>query len=75
MWDEGMIAIDQKVVYTYFVKHFDERSQFGIDGGKISKLEIRQNNIISVHYDRGWITHPITEVETAIYDMIIKIYN
>lgn len=75
MWDDGIVTIDNKTIYSYFVKHFNEGSKFGINGGKISKLEIRKNNVITVHYDRGWITHPVTEIETAIYDMIIKLYN
>lgn len=74
MWDEGMIMLD-KTAYHYFVKHFDEGSKCGINGGKISKLEIRKNNVIAVHYDRGWIARPITEVENIIYEMIIKLYN
>lgn len=74
MWDEGMITLDG-VVYHYFVKHFKAGSRFGIDDGKISKLEIRRGNTTCVHYDREWITRPVTEIETTIYEMLIKLYN
>ena len=37
MWKEGTILISGKG-YRYWVKHYEEGSQFGIDGGRISKL-------------------------------------
>lgn len=74
MWNNGVIT-DGEDVYIYFIKHFNEGSRFGINEGKISKLEIKRNNTMVVLYDRGWIIRPITKVETAIYNMIIELYN
>lgn len=74
MWDEGFITINHEN-YQYHVKHFSGNSIYGIDNGKISKLEIRKNNVVAVHYDRGWITRPVTDIENAIYEMLIKLYN
>ena len=43
MWSNGRIfTVKTKVGYEYWCKHYDEPSQFGIDGGKISKLTIRR---------------------------------
>ena len=45
MWREGTIIINKKG-YRYWVKHFDVGSQFGIDGGRISKLMIERGGEI-----------------------------
>jgi len=43
MWSEGIIACPTTGgKYKYWVKHFEEGSQFGIDGGKVSKLTLPQ---------------------------------
>lgn len=71
MWSNGTIN-----GYDYWVKHFEEDSEFGIDGGRISKLTIRKNgqarNLCS--YDRGWDVQPADEVK-AVYDQLIRQYN
>ncbi len=46
MWKEGIIGIPTKdggyKKVKYWVKHFDEPSEeYGINGGKISKLSLR----------------------------------
>ena len=46
MWKEGAILIGGKG-YRYWVKHYEEGSQFGIDGGRISKLTIKVGGIIT----------------------------
>ena len=49
MWSKGIIN-----GYEYWVKHFDEGSEFGINGGRISKLAIRdQQGRWLVNYDQG----------------------
>lgn len=55
---------------------FDEPSQFGINGGKISKLTItrRCNRKILCNYDRGFDVQPAEEVK-AFYNEIIKALN
>ncbi len=43
MWSEGIIYCPSTGSnYKYWVKHYEESSPFGIDGGKISKLTIRK---------------------------------
>lgn len=55
--------------------YFDQPSEWGIEEGKISKLEIRdRNNKIVCNYDRGWDVEPREEAK-KFYDEIIKKYN
>ena len=54
-WTKG-VAVADGTVYDFQVKHYDEPSEFGIDGGRVSKLWLRKwgepQAILS--YDRGW---------------------
>ena len=45
MWKEGSIKIHDNI-FHYWFKVFEEPSQFGIDGGKISKLMLKCNGEI-----------------------------
>ncbi|MPM21471.1 hypothetical protein SDC9_67915 [bioreactor metagenome] len=40
------------------MKVYEEGSQFGIDGGKVSKLMLKRNGEIVCNYDRGWDIKP-----------------
>jgi len=65
--ENGFVA-----VFLLFDKPSDE---YGIDGGKISKLEIRDsNNHIVCNYDREWDIQPDEKV-LKFYEEIIKKYN
>ena len=76
MWDEGIIIVaDVKV--SYQVKHYNVASEFGIDGGRISKLWMQVNNTYVVSYERGWNIQP-DEADSVImtaYREILKKYN
>ena len=74
MWREGTIIINKKG-YRYWVKHFDEGSQFGIDGGRISKLMIKRSGEIVCNYDRGWDIKPVDEDTEFALDILMKDYN
>lgn len=66
MWTNGVIKIDKTSV-TFSVKHFEEPSEFGIDEGRISKLELRVKGKIVANYDRGWDIKPSDDaVEKAL---------
>ena len=55
----------------YVVKVYDEPSKFGINNGKISKLQLKQNGEIVANYDRGWDIHPATkEAEIALCTLL-----
>ena len=71
MWSEGTIVIpDKDGGYTaahYWVKHYEEPSEFGINGGRISKLMIKINGVVTANYDRGWDIEPTCqEAEMAL---------
>ncbi len=72
MWKEGTIGIsvaDGKYTAVHFwVKHFEEpNEEFGINGGKISKLMLKANGEIIANYDRGWDIEPACkEAELAL---------
>lgn len=74
MWSKGSIKIEGTEV-QYWVKHFDEGSEFGIDGGRISKLECSVDGKIIMNYDRGWEMEPETEIGYQAYAILIKTFN
>jgi len=57
MWKEGSQRVYDSV-YHYWMKVYDEGSQFGIDDGKISKLMLKRDDKIVANYDRGWDVQP-----------------
>ena len=53
MWAEGSIKV-QNIIFHYWVKHYEEPSEdYGIDGGRISKLMLKRDGEITYSYDRG----------------------
>jgi len=77
MWSEGIIACPTTGgKYKYWVKHNEEGSEYGIDGGKVSKLTIRKlgESRDLCNYDRGWDIEPADEVK-AVYAIIMQKYN
>lgn len=57
MWINGTTKIGE-TEFTYQAKQYDLGSEFGINGGRISKLEIRRGGRTVAHYDRGWDIRP-----------------
>ncbi len=74
MWSEGSIEIKGTEV-QYWVKHFDEGSEFGIDGGRISKLECQAEGKRILNYDRGWDIKPETELGKEAYAILTQKFN
>ena len=77
MWSEGTIGIPNKdggyTAAHYWVKHYEEPSEFGINGGRISKLMIKIDGKITANYDRGWDIYPTTkEAELALCILLIR---
>ena len=79
MWSEGIISSPATgTKYKYWVKHYEEDSEYGIDGGRVSKLTIRRvgESRDICNYDRGWDVHCPNEYEVkAVYAMIYEKYN
>ncbi len=78
MWSEGIIASPTTgAKYKYWVKHYEEGSEFGIDGGKVSKLTIRKvdESRDLCNYDRGWDIESATDEVKAVCAIILAKYN
>ncbi len=80
-WHEGTIGIPQKdgssKIAHYWVKAYEEGSEWGINGGKISKLSIKIDGKWVANYDRGWDLEPAQEDEAAqiAYCILLNEYN
>lgn len=79
MWEEGVIEIPDKygknVRCCYWVKTFEECSSWGINNGKISKLEIKINDVVVCNYDRGWDIKPTCENAKIALSILLNKYN
>lgn len=81
LWHEGTIGIPQKngssKIAHYWVKAYDEGSVYGINEGKISKLEIKIDGETVASYDRGWNIEPTEDNEAALiaYSILLNEYN
>ena len=72
MWSKSYITIG-KTRYYYCVKHYEEGSQFGINGGRISKMNIRRDNKTVYNYERGLDVPPADkEIEMAVKILLDK---
>jgi len=60
---------------TFCAKMYDEGSVYGIDKGRVSKLDIRVDGKIAVNYDRGWDLKPQTPEVKAVYKGIMAALN
>ncbi len=80
LWKEGAIGVpvngETKIAH-YWAKVYDEGSEYGIDGGRISKLQIRIDGQTVVSYDRGWDVKPDENDEATMiaYTICMKEYN
>lgn len=78
MWKEGTIGIPEKSgkhkVVHYWVEVFEEPSEeYGINGGKISKLSLKMDGEWIANYDRGWDIKPTCkEAELALCILLTK---
>ena len=75
MWEEGYLSTDSGQSVKYFVKHYEERSQFGIDGGRISKLQMFVDGQEVANYDRGWDVWPVSADVQGAYRTLLRRWN
>ena len=60
-WSKGTIKTangNKSASVDYQVKHYSKGSEWGIDCGRISKLEMRIGGKTVALYDRGWAQKP-----------------
>ena len=74
MWTNKYLEVGKKVV-EFWAKHYEEGSDFGINGGKISKLTVKYKGETLLNYDRGWDKKPETELGRKALEKLLKIYN
>lgn len=61
LWKEGTIGVPvegKTVIAHYMAKVYDEPSVYGINEGRISKLQIKIDDVAVVEYERGWVLEP-----------------
>lgn len=80
MWSEGTIGIpaaDKKYTAVhYWVKHYEEPSEeYGINGGKISKLMLKAGGEVICNHDRGWDIEPTCKEAELALAILLKSHN
>lgn len=81
MWREGCIGIpDGKgghIICHYWIKVYEKPSeQYGLEGGRISKLTIKIGGKVTANYDRGWDVQPTDEAtKMAVQILLMEAKN
>ena len=57
MWRKGDITVNGES-FQYCMKQYEGGSEWGIEGGRISKLMIQRDGETVCNYDRGWDVRP-----------------
>lgn len=74
MWKEGSLRLGGDI-FHYWMKQYEEGSQFGIDGGRISKLMLKRNGEIVYNYDRGLDVAPVDENTVFALEILLHSEN
>lgn len=76
LWKDGRLQLAGGL-FHFWIKRFDEGSEFGIDGGRISKLTIKNERTGKevANYDRGWGIEPQTKSAKAALDWVLRCFN
>ena len=74
MWSEGSIK-GRNSIFHYWVKHYDEPSEYGINEGRVSKLMLKRNGKIVYNYDRGLDVEAVDEETKLALAILLKEYN
>lgn len=63
--------------FHFWVKRHEEASEFGIDGGRISKLTITNERTGKevINYDRGWDIQPKTKSAQEALAWVLRNFN
>lgn len=78
MWSNGRIfTTETKAGFEYWCKHFDAGSEYGIGGGRISKLSIRRlsDGKEVYNYDRRLDYDNLDGDGKKAYRIILEKYN
>jgi hypothetical protein len=69
--NDGWVKGKTSDAIVFSAKVYDIGSNFGIDNGRVSKLDIRRNGRIIANYDRGWDVSPSKSADVAAYNSVI----
>ena len=58
MWKEGSLRVNGEI-FHYWMKQYKKGSEWGINGGRISKLTMKRDGEIVYNFDRGEDTAPV----------------
>ena len=79
LWKKGQMAITTEFgeeLYVWEAKVYDEGSKYGINGGRVSKLQVRRDGVVVCNYDRGWDIKPESyAVETVLNYITNVVYG
>jgi hypothetical protein len=70
-----MWAQDKQDGFDYCLKYYDVGSIYGINEGRVSKMEIRKGGKLLANYDRGWepgLEPTSSEVVTVMEKLLEK---
>ena len=75
MWSKGSIKVKSSI-FTYSVKYYDNPSEeYGIDGGRISKLTLKRGGKTVYNYDREPDIAPMDKDTEIALAVLVKEYN
>ena len=74
MWKEGSLRVNGDI-FHYWMKQFDEGSEWGIDGGRISKLMLKRNGKVVYNYDRGEDIAPVDKNTAIALELLLHSEN
>ena len=74
MWLEGSIKV-RNSLFHYWVKHYDEPSEWGINEGRVSKLTLKRNGEIVYNFDRGLDVEAVDKETKLALAILLKEYN
>jgi len=74
LWKEGTLRVYGSS-FRYWAKVYDEGSEWGIEGGRVSKLEIKRDGETVCNYDRGWDIEPVDADTQLAMEIILHEYN
>lgn len=80
MWTQGTIGVKDSngrmVSVTFWVKQYGEPSEeYGISGGRISKLMLKQDGRVVYNYDRGDDVEPQNSEAEKALAILLHEYN
>lgn len=74
MWKEGSLRVNGDI-FHYWKKQYNEGSERGINGGRISKLMLKRNGEIVYNFDRGEDVAPVDQNTAFALEILLHSEN